>query len=259
MVENKRIACKLAQAGLELTAILGVFLIIILFYAVAASGVFSHMNVQGNYNDAYVSAKALASAADSVYAQGNGAATTVQINLPSNTRLNATYIGRRPSSPTLSQNTISINVDGTDVYAITRAPLSGEFPGATGEHVLRVVSHGSYVSISSYLLEVSPPSLLVKMRKNSSKQAIVYAKAASASGAAVNATLSWQDSHSNATVSTPYFIASSESAFPLTLNFSADAAAGGQYSSQLQLTAFDSTGAEREAISMPVTLEIQES
>ena len=247
------------QAGVELTAVLGIFLIIILFYSVAASGMLSHFNVQGNYNDAYRSVQSLASAADLVFVQGDGASSSVQIVLPPSTDFNTskTFIGKPPSSPSLTQNTINIHVSGTDLFAITRAPLIGHFPEASGEHVVYVVSHGTYVSISPYLLDVEPSSIHVKVPRAGQAGFAVFARVVSPEGARVNVTSSWPHPHVSLNATPAYFLSQGESTSSITIVASADAEAAGVYYSQLNLTAYDiSSGEERGSISLPLVVEV---
>jgi hypothetical protein len=250
---------KKAQAGIELTAIMGIFLIIILFYSVWASGILSHFGIQRNYDDAYRAVQDLSIAADSVYLQGEGAAKSVQVVLPENSQLHPSksYIGRSPLAPSSQPNTINLNLGGTDIYVATRSPLSGTFPNKSGEYVFQVVSHGSYVSINSNLVDAEPGSILVRMQKNSSQQAVLVARSHSGGITGVNLTSSWNHSHVSLSVHPQFFEFSGEAAMPVVLNFTADGQAGGLYYSQLHLIAYGDGGSQsQESISIPMMIDV---
>jgi hypothetical protein len=247
-----------AQAGIELTALMGIFMIIILVYAVAASGILFQLGVQGGYDDAYNSVRDLASAADSVYSQGEGASQAVQVKLPPNSILDSdkSFIGRAPRAPAAAATTINLNVNGTDVFAITRAPLVGHFPSAIGEHSMLVASHGTYVSISPYLIEASPPAIEVKMPPGSTRQVVVSAKAVQDARLSVNASAPWPHPDTELNVTPPHFLASSVADIPVILSFGAGADAGGLYYSQLELSCLSPGGGGIESVKIPITLEV---
>jgi hypothetical protein len=160
---------KAAQAGVELIILVAFFLVLILIFAVVSSGVLSHVIIGGNYNEAYRGVQSLASAADSVFAQGEGASQSVQISIPANTDFNSsrTYVGRPPGS-SASPNTVSIRVGRNDAFAISRAELVGSLPQIPGDYVMYVTSHGSYVSIGTAFVDITPSSPRFSVHQGSS-------------------------------------------------------------------------------------------
>ncbi|MCX6770339.1 MAG: hypothetical protein NT051_06750, partial [Candidatus Micrarchaeota archaeon] len=242
-----------AQAGIELTAIFGIFLIIILFYSVAASGMLSHISVQQNYDEAYKTVQALARAADSVYAQGEGARQSVQAVIPSNADLNSSYIGGADAKA----NAISLRIQGTDVFITTRAPLAGAFPRSSGEHLFQVISHGSYVSINENIAEPVPSSINAKVRAGAMRESVLQIHITSSEGAEVNVTSPWSNPSINLSISPSHFLTYGDASVPIYLNFSTGAQARGLYYSTLQVAVYDRGNPQvGETITVPVTLEV---
>ena len=247
-----------AQASIELTALLGIFLIVILFYTVFASGVLSHIGLQGEYHDAYASVRELAVAADSVFSQGEGTVRPVRVVLPVIFNSSRSYIGQPSWAPSAPQNTISINLGGTDVFVSTRAPLSGSFPNKSGEYTFAVISRGSYVSINSYIIDVTPSTVYLKMEPGSERQATLIVRAVAPEGADVNISPQWSFPHANLTIIPGRTVTSGQAEVPITFRFKTDAEAYGTHSSKVEIVAkrTGSTGYDTETISIPITLEV---
>jgi hypothetical protein len=253
-----KMRASLAQASLELTALLGVFLIVILFYAVFASGLLSHIVVQGDYRDAYSSVQALAGTADSVFSQGEGTVRPVRVVLPVSFNASKSYIGRPPSAQSVPSNTININIGGTDLFANTRAPLSGSFPGTSGEYILSVVSHGTYVSINPYVLDAAPSSIHIHATPGSNRGATLIVSTVSGERTDVNISTSWSFPHANITITPSRFVTTGAAEMPIVLNFTTDPQAYGTHSSRIDITSRRSGGTadDTESISIPITLEV---
>jgi hypothetical protein len=255
---HSKIPVRPAQASLELTALLGVFLIVILFYTVFASGLLSHIDIQGDYHDAYSSAQALASAADSVFASGEGTGKPVRVVLPTNFNASKSYIGRPSWASTVPPNTININMGGTDLFANTRAPVTGSFPSTGGEYVFSVVSHGTYVSINSYVIEVAPGAVYLYASPGSRREVTITVRSVSPELTDVNISAAWSFPHANLTITPERFVTKGSSEMPITLNFSVGSQAYGAHISELQITSKrnGSAGGDTESISIPITLEV---
>ena len=120
---------KNGQAATELIIILGVALVVVVLFFVLSANMLTGARSQQNYDDARVSVQSLAEAADSVYAQGEGAARKVAITLPADTVFgsNYTYIGA-PSSSFAAQNSININVNGPMFRGFLEPRFQGSSP-----------------------------------------------------------------------------------------------------------------------------------
>jgi hypothetical protein len=247
------------QSSVEFIAIIGVSLIITIIFLVLSSNLMTGYSVQQNYDDAYRSVQALAQAADAVYAQGEGASQTVAVTLPTNTDFSPgkTFIGRPPGS-TASPNMISINVNGTDIFAITEAPLSGSFPQRHGTYRLKVACNGTGATIAPYLVEPDRRSVRVSAAAGERREASVRIYNEANESVSLSASLPWAFPDVAASLA-PSSAGALYEGTPFHVNFSAAANASGVYSSTLQITATGASSGLQENITMPVTVIVNPS
>lgn len=248
------------QVSLELLAILGVALIVILFFTLFASDMLADTNKQQELRTARLSVQHLADAADYVFSQGEGAAKTVEVELSPNANLSAdrSFIGKPYSAPeNASSNMININLEGSDVSAFSGAPLAGAFPSAHGKYLLKVVSRGSFVSIGSNLLSASPSSISISMARSSQKRVYLNLTSLSGQPVAINVTLQWQHSSPTIAASPPKLVLYS-GAGQVALTFSSDATDAGIYSGKLLVSSSQAgSGMQpQETFSIPITAEV---
>lgn len=248
------------QVSAEFISILGIgFLIVLFFLALSASRLFD-INAQQNYNNAHSSAVALAEAADSVYAQGEGASRTVTIILPGNTNFGTdyTYIGKPASAGGIIANTIGINVNGTDVLATTDAPLSGSFPASSGTYLMKVISRGSSVYISPYLVDLDAYSVSIAMGKNQTRTASLRLYKMASEDVNISIHSGWGFSSDVEFSVLPTSFSATSAGTAISMNFTSNAtAADGLYSSQLIITVNGTTSGAIETISIPITVNVQ--
>ena len=249
------------QASVELIVLVGVFLLVIIVFAVLSTNILFNVGTQKNINAARDSVQKLAQAADSVYSQGEGATTSVTVDIPANAALTGgkSFIGR-PSgaSGNASSGIINLNVGGSDEYALTTAPLSGAFPNSSGSYQLQVTSHGSYVTIGSGIIDVSPGAVFVE--GSAGVAATFPINITLLSGQPVNISISSSPQYANVGLAPNEtgFITSSNTS--VTLKFNSTASAAGIYDWELQLNASSCAGGSCPAdyITIPVSLEVGE-
>ncbi|MCX6770340.1 MAG: hypothetical protein NT051_06755 [Candidatus Micrarchaeota archaeon] len=244
-----------AQAGVEAIAVIGISLLLLLCFFVLASELLSNLNSRQSYLDAERSVGALASAADSVYAQGEGASETVSFTLPANTVFGGskTYIGRPESQPNVPKNTVNINVDGTDMFAISQAPLSGTLPQSPGTYSLKVISRGQTVEIFPLLAELGKNSVYLRMASNETRSASVPIRAASSESLSASISFPWPHTGVAAASS----LSSSTIGFDggsAILNFTSLPNASGIYSSTLSIIVTGQASGATETFTVPVTI-----
>ena len=229
-----------------------------LFFLALSASRLSDINSQQNYNNAQASVSALADAADSVYAQGEGASKIVTVTLPGNTNFTSSYIGKPQSAGNIISNEIDINVAGTDTIAIANAPLSGSFPAVPGTYQMKVLSQGSGVTISPYLIDSDLGSVSVSMGQGQSRTATLNVYRTAGEDVNVSIFTSW-DFPSDVNLS--IFPNSSFNATPegtaVSLTFNSSGTASGFYSSQMILTASGTASGTNETIPIPVTVDVQ--
>ena len=252
----RHISCKRGQISAEFISILGIgLLIVLLFLALSASRLFD-VNQQQNYDNAHTSVSALAEAANSVYAQGEGASRVVSVVLPGNTEFSKSYIGSPAGSGAVA-NMIDININGTDTVSITDAPLSGSFPSTPGTYQMEVLSRGSYVSIITYLIDLDSYSISISMGKNQTRGAMVRAYRTSAEGVNLTAYSGWNFPGAvNLSVSPSSFQATPAGTV-ISLQFNSSSGASGFYSSQLIIAAQGDASGANESITVPITVNVK--
>ncbi len=247
------------QASAELMSIMGISLLVVFVFSILAAQFFSDASSQQNYNDAKASVKALAEAAASAYAQGEGATKIVFIKLPPNTAFgpDQTYIGKPSNAPGAAEaKAISINVDGTDVSSYTPMAVSGSFPPSIGAYRMKVVSRGSYVSIFPYVIDLDRYAVFVSMAQNESRQATVKVYGAVSEPVNVEVGYSWLFQEVNFTVS-PVSFSTSANSTSLNMVFNSSLIASGMHNSQLIINATGSTSGISDSISIPITVDVQ--
>lgn len=248
------------QASMELIAILGISFIVILFFVINASDIFSAIGAQQDYREASESVRLLAEEADHVYAQGDGATGMVFVTLPPSTDFgaNSTYIGKPSSAPAgATPNAINIRLGNSDVTAYTRAPLSGAFPSPFGKYTLRVASHGSYVSIGPNLLDIKGSSVSASMGRSQTASAYLNFSIVADQDAVVNITSQWGYSSPTLSIAPTSFSGYGGANATVELNFTSDSNDAGIYSSELNVTVYKvGNPSVRETFKIPVTAEV---
>lgn len=247
------------QASVELISIMGISLLVVFVFSILAAQFFSDVSSRQNYSDARASVKALAEAAESAYAQGEGATKTVFISLPPNTAFgpNLTYIGKPSNAPGAAEaKAISINVDGADISAYTPMAVSGSFPPSPGAYRMKIVSRGSHVSIFPYVLDLDRYSVFVSMAQNESRQATVKVYSAVSEPVNVEVGYDWLFPEVNFTVS-PVSFSTAANSTTLDLVFNSSLNASGIHNSQLIINATGSTSGINESIAVPITVDVQ--
>jgi uncharacterized protein (UPF0333 family) len=247
------------QAATELIIILGVALVVVVLFFFLSANMLTGARSQQNYDDARVSVQALAEAADSVYAQGDGATRKVTITLPGDTRFggNYTYIGAPENMPLAAQNGININVNGTDVFGLSRTSLSGQFPTKAGKYPMRVTSRGAYVEIYPYLVDVDKHSVAIVMARGETRSAQIIVTRVSAETVTVEPSQNW--GFTDVTMQTDPNVTFDASALgsTLTISVTANSAASDIYNSQITLNALGNESGTVEAINIPISVNVR--
>ncbi len=248
------------QASIELLAILGVTLLAILFFTVFATDTLAGENKQQQIRAVRLSVQQLASAADFVYSQGDGAVEMVLVSLPPDVSFDAnrTYVGKPASAPASAQpNGININIYGNDIFAQTSAPLAGSFPSSTGSHLVRVESHGNFVSIGSPPSEAGEAPVTLRLKKNQQRYADLYIASAFDSPVLVNLTAQW-GYLSPALSFAPQSFTLFKTGIPLRLNVTTGPSDQGVYSGRMSVRTVlaGSNSSVAETFFIPLSVEV---
>jgi len=247
------------QAAAELITILGVALVVVILFFMLSANMLKDARIQQNLDDAKASVQSLAEAADSVYAQGDGATRKVSINLPGDTVFggNTTYIGRPSNAPLAGQNGININVNGTDLFALTRTSLVGQFPTTAGKYLMRVTSRGAYVEIYPYLVDVDKYAVSIAMARGETRSAQVVVTRVSGEAVNVEPAQNWGFNEVTMSMSPSSTFAASDMGSILTVTVASNATATGIYNSQITLTATGAASGTVETINIPVSVNVR--
>jgi len=253
---------RFGQAATEFLIILGVALVVVMLFFSLSANMLTGTKTQQNYDDARASVAALVEAADSVYAQGEGAMRKVAITLPGDTNFGSgyTYIGA-PTIDAATQTGININVNGTDVFGQTETSLAGRFPSAAGKYFMRVTSRGAIVDIYPYLVDVDRYSVTVVMAQNETRSTSLTVTQVSSEAVNVIPALNWGFSGNtttscNLTISPLSFTANGAGS-QITFTVSSGSAAAGTYNSQMTLTATGTTSNTTETINIPISIDVR--
>ena len=252
--------------SVELIALVGVFLLVIVVFAAMSSNILFNIGTQQGISEARGTVQKLAQAADSVYAQGEGATTSVSVVLPPGSVLEGgrSFIGKPSGSPgNASANMVNLNVAGSDEYALTSAPLSGAFPSAAGTYQLQVTSHGGYVSIGSGLIDVSPGAVFAEGRQGQQTAfPINITLSGSAGGSPVNVSISISPSYGNVGFTASPAVFSTAANTSVSLVFSPSSSAAGIYDWSLQVNASSCSPGQAapcpaDCFTIPVSFEVE--
>ena len=255
-----------AQASVELMAILGISLIVILAFSVLSSDFLSDINVNRNYADAHDAVEQIVNAADSVYAQGEGASVSIWVKIPGNANLTNTmsYIGRPTDAPAgTPSNGVNLRVGDSDVLAIAKETVTGSFPPGPGVYQLKIVSRGNYVTIGNYYVDADKSSIYESMAPGEHRTETITFTSASSNPVHILITKDWSYDASSIRLdlSQADFTVNPPPADPPTVNvlLTAGANSGGLYNGQLQVQVLAESEGEisLENFTIPITAEVQ--
>ncbi|MCX6772552.1 MAG: putative Ig domain-containing protein [Candidatus Micrarchaeota archaeon] len=256
-----------AQASVELMAILGISLIVILAFSVLSSDFLSDINVNKNYADAHDAVQQIVNAADNVYAQGEGASISVWVKIPSNANLTSTlsYIGRPSDAPAgTPSNSVNLRVGETDVRAIAKETVVGSFPQVPGVYQIRIVSKGNYVAIGNHFLDVDKSSIYESMAPDEVRSETITLTAVGNETMHVVILPDW--GHASSVTLDPSSLTEFDIApgnpQAVVVTISALTNSGGLYNGQLVITSVTQYGVEgaisvNETFAIPITADVQ--
>ena len=96
----------------------------------------------------------IATAADEVYLSGDGAMKNIWITIPETTKISSSFMGARDGETDWGKRRmvlLNLTTEG-DIFAISNAPICGEWPNAPGRHQIRISYNSdlpAHISINS--------------------------------------------------------------------------------------------------------------
>jgi hypothetical protein len=205
----------------------------------------NELSVEQEISYARTAVQDLANAADDVYSQGVGAKKLVYIRIPENFDSDASGIENR---------IIKISAFNNDIWKETKASLVGSLPDSSGGHWLWVEAKKGYVSINSTALSFDKSSIYISLSQGSSGQSTFTITNEGDENALVSLAENWEHNKVSLVLSEYSFQLDSGESREISVNFTSDADAGGNYAGSI-LVGASFTGFD-ENISLPVNAEV---
>ncbi|MEK6958722.1 MAG: hypothetical protein AABW59_01615 [archaeon] len=229
-----------AQASVETIVLLAIGLIITAAFSALVIEQINSSYAQEQQKFGLQAINTLASEANDAYFLGAGTIKTVLITMPSAVDMNRSYISGRE---------IALNVMGTDLFALTKVELRGQWPNEDGSYLVVITAYDEYVSISFQSITIYPTRISETLSQGTSKTDFIEVANPLSVDANYAFTIDFNSSTKATVTSTqgPFVeLASNESAqIPITLTCASDAA--GTYIGKIILSS-------EGVISIPVTL-----
>ncbi len=235
-----------AQTSVEFLAILAISLVIITIVMVLAQQQITTVQKQKDSADAQNSLLDLSAAAKEVYAQGEGSKKQVFIRLP------GSY---EPDRSSISDKSIQIRAAGTDYVALENFNVHGYLPATSGGHWVWVTSEGNRVRIGPGMMELGRNSIYLVMNRNTTATASFSVKNVWVRAINVTTQTEWGTTGVGMSGVPSSFSLDVDGTEVVSLQFSADADAGGLYNGDITLNADDGQGAT-ESVEVPVTVYV---
>ncbi|HIH18629.1 TPA: hypothetical protein HA225_01490 [Candidatus Micrarchaeota archaeon] len=247
---------------MELISILGIALVVILFFAVFSSGLLTDIGVQQDTKDARNAVQGIAEAADAVFAQGEGASKSVAITIPPSAIFgpNDTFVGKPPSAlPSAPSNMVRIRLENNDIYAFSRAPLVGSLPGSPGGYVVNVTSRGSFVTVGAGLVSASPSRVRIVLDRSSTKSAfLTFTILTNETIVGVNVTKDWGFSSPTISITPSIFTSNGVSSMQVKIDAASDTDDAGTYEGALNVSAWKASDNQtQQGFQLPLSVEVR--
>ncbi len=237
---------KTAQASVEIMIILAVSLVILLFVFSLSNQSITDFGKQKLVDEARVSVKKLANAANDVYRQGIGAKKKVFFSVPTNVDENKSGI---------EANSFVLNVLNSDVYAKPETCLTGSIPTSYGGHWVWLTARENCVYVGTELITTNKSSIYVTLNQSDSQDANIIITNEGDENAIVFLTLNWTHSDVNVDLNITQFDLNANESREVTLTFTSNSTATGNYSGLLNIGGHFDSGND-ENISVPLNVEI---
>jgi len=173
------------QGSLEYVVLLSITIAFFIIVVAVASDQLSVVGTQQRKAQAQLALKQIADAATQVYQQGSGAQQIVSVTFPD---------GVDPGSGYISDNSLHVSFQGSDLSYLLGFPISGTFPVASGSFTIQLVSQGGAVGVGAVPFTINPTSLTYSFCTQpitqSQSQTLIYRNNQNAS-VDVNITTNW--------------------------------------------------------------------
>ncbi|MBU2100132.1 hypothetical protein KKG83_05800 [Candidatus Micrarchaeota archaeon] len=234
-----------AQASVELLIILAVSMIALGLIFAASNNEITGINSAKANSDAKNTVEKIAGTAKEVYVSGQGTKKQIFILIPS---------GVDESKSSVSDKTIRLNVNGTDLIAETTVEVTGSIPTTAGGHWIWITAYPGYVFIGDIEVETNKGSIYSTITQETSAIENIKVINNTTGNATVNVSVGWSATEVSLSLSENGFIVPADSSYGIDLNFTSSSTAVGNYTGELifDITTVDGT----KQIIVPVTIEV---
>ncbi len=234
-----------AQASVELLIILAVSMIAIGLIIALSNNEISSINLSKANSDARFTAEKIAKTAEEVYVSGPGTKKQIFVSIPSGIDENKTSV---------SNKTIRLNVNGTDIIAETKVEVTGNIPTSPGGHWIWITAFEGYVVIGSIQIETDKGSIYSTIAQETSTIEQIKVINNTAGNANVQVSFTWNETEISMQSSNSSFNVPADSNSGIDLNFTSTSNAVGNYVGEIvfEITTIDGI----KQIVVPITIEV---
>lgn len=234
-----------AQSSVELLLVLVVSLILLAVLVSFTTEHVTRVQKEQSLRATVESVNRLAREIDAVYFSGPGHVREVLVSLPT---------GIDSSLSRIENNAIILHVYGTDVIGTATPTLQGTVPTSAGLSRVRLISYADHVTISLVSILSDQDSIYLAMSRDSNDSVNVTFTNYSGYSADVNYSLTWSHTLVGASLSTNGTTLTSGASSTVTLSFSANGTAIGNYVGFLHVSSV--INGNTETLDIPVNIEV---
>jgi len=234
------------QAAVELLIILAVSMVALIAIYGYSSTTMTELNKQQLVDEAQTSVNDLTKAADDVYRQGVGAQKQVFYTVPS---------GVDASQSGIEQDTFVLNVLNSDVYGKPKVCLLGTMPTGPGGHWVWLTAQEQCVFVGLENIAVDKTSSYVTLGQSDSAQDTIVVTNNGSETATVFMASSWTPTDVTLGISPATFSLASQNSQSVTLTYTSNASASGNYAGSVKVNAAFATAGD-ENIFVPANAEV---
>lgn len=236
-----------AQTSIEMLAVLAIGIIVLLVLVDFTNTQFNQIQVERGNRAGRAAVDQLVGAINAVYTQGPGAVKQISVIWPEGIDVSQTQI---------SNHSIKIRVNGSDVAGTVIPLVTGNLPVNPGVQLVRLQAYDGFVSIGQLLLNVSPTFVLSSMNRDANKTVSFSIVNNGPSTAAISFTLDWNASDVNALlVGAGDLNLGSTGSAAKDVNFFSGSGAVGTYTGKLILHATIGDAVETQVV--PLTMDVR--
>ncbi len=233
------------QASVELLIILAVSMVVLGLIISVSNNEITSINYAKANSEAQNTVNKLASTANEVFVSGPGTKKQIFISIPS---------GIDENKSSISDKTIRLNINGTDVISESQVEVTGSIPTESGGHWIWITSYEGYVLIGDIQIETDKGSIYSTIAQNTSAIENIKVINNTSGNASVSVSYVWTSANVTLQLSSNSFVVPADSNTGIDLNFTSNLFAVGNYSGELIFDVNTIDGAKQ--IIVPLTLEV---